>query len=217
MTGASILLTRDAPPKESFNQIIAWVPPSEAMDGEAARVRIVALVGDALDRGFKAVGLANALTYRRRTAVAKTVFGDQALHRAEFTFTAPPCDERGVHCTIRIAVASEVPSISAPPEALGIGAGYAFGSSANAGIALEVLDTRELVHKKLARFPFVEALQEASRELPDWVYLYAAPQNASVFDPRQGKPVFLRAPVILHRGQVYPFIRGHAAPVPAQS
>lgn len=174
-------------------------------------------MGDALDRGLQGTSLAGQYEYRLRAETASTFGGPLTTHYAKFAIKSGVCLEAGVRCTVRVGVAHVQPEISSPPAALGLGPGYAFGPNASAGIAFNVLDTRPLQHRRLARYPFLEALTAASARLPPWIFIYIAAGNISYFDAQRREHVFLPFPIVLRQGEILPFVQGYRAPVPARS
>lgn len=202
----------------TYSRLIAWMPLSEADTAKAAAEKLDRVVQAKLAEVLSQVDLGTGYTVERGgkdvTAYRRGegLFGDFDPQRIDYRRTTfwikgGECDEPKVRCGYEITI-SPHPIQGFAPAFLG---GYpAWGYTRARGIpglAPSFSDRRDRRERYRARFPDMEVYRRLSAALPEWVYLYLAPQRVSSWDSQEQRLQFLPYPVVLNKGEPLFFVR----------
>ncbi len=219
LMGVGSLLTDEKLP-ESFSGIIAWMPKEMAADKTKAANIMSNMLEKATDKAVSEIKLPPDYT-----------FGEKFIKDKTYTYpiTGALC---GNEATCQYEVkgnASSTESLSpdflggAPAWAWGlwpssyiekITTGYLFKPKGKTGSATYVTYKKDAKFYEAgildsAVFPDLELYLKISENLPDWFFIYLAPQGpfTRVAFNNQGHFDFIHVPVILNQGKVFPFVK----------
>jgi hypothetical protein len=185
----------------STSRLIAWMPLSEADTAETAAEKLDQLVQVKLAEALAQVDLGPGY------AVQKAEMSVTGTRRTVFGINGGECDEPKVRCGYGVT-STPRPVQGFAPAFLG---GYpAWSYTRTSGIpTLEpsFRDNRSWRASFRAAFPDLEVFRRFSAALPDWVYLYLAPQRVSYWDEQQQRLQFLPYPLVLNQGEALFFVR----------
>lgn len=215
---ASALLSGPSPENASaVSHLLAWMPRSEAVDRQAARDKIDAIVQQALAEVLAETTLPGGVTVGRKewdttfTEAAPPLpirIPDRWPHRATaFPLHGGECDQPKVTCRYRIAIGIPPVEGYAPSFAGGFPAWFFDQLYGLPRIDRTFVDIRNGRERWEARFPDIEVYRKLSARLPAWVYLYLAPGQVSYLDEGTGKLALLPYPVVVNQGELLFFVR----------
>jgi hypothetical protein len=176
------------------NMVIAWMPADMAVDGVDARNQLNALAASALSEALSANNIPFSVE-RFDVDLSKTFADVPVIFRLETPACENICRAYTVGTSLPLALAQT-------PSFVGTGQSYAtlalrdYGTvewwRLSDGIPQSALSTDELILYK-----------EMSRNLPDWAFVYLAPNQwvSCVDDGCKAR----QYPVLLHRGVVHDF------------
>lgn len=185
----------------STSRVIAWMPLSEAETPDAAIGKLDQMVQARFAEVLSRVDLGEG--YSAQTAEKDT----GGYRRTTVMVKGGECDEPKVRCAYGLTSLPR-PVQGFAPAFLG---GYpAWSYTRTSGIPIlepSFRDHRSWRASFRATFPDLEVYRRLSAALPDWVYLYLAPQRVSYWNEQQQRLQFLPYPVVLNRGEALFFVR----------
>jgi len=193
---SGIFGTRDPDEKVWTSQIVAWMPKNGAQSPADARDKVNLLLWNALSQAIDEIPFPPAYSVEKRTWVN---YGGMTERFA--SLRGGDCGEKRVQCRMDLIV-HRMPVEVAAPRILGGFPAYGFASPFQA----THIDRRGFGGKVTAIFPDLAVYQRASALLPEWVYLYVAPDKVAYDDDKVGR-VLLPYPIVLNQGKFLYFVK----------
>lgn len=220
--GAADLLT-NVKDTESFSGIIAWMPKEMAGAQEEAAQLMTSILEKATDDAVTATTLPLGYGFGEKIVRNKTQF--------IYPITGELC-ENDARCQYTVS-GNENSSETLAPNFLGGSPSWAWGlwyesglrklkgfnykprgSTGGASYVTKKKDAKfyEVDAFYTAVFPDLEFYMKVSENLPEWFFIYLAPPSVStrVSYFNEGRYDFIKVPLILNQGKVYPFIKPKA-------
>ena len=215
--GLGLLATLGRPrtiPLEMTSQALVWAPIDSGAGEEPIELYWLDRVATAIFEA-RAATLPSGYTQASEPDIRRLTYGRNLIEQInevdlgyarqlEVRIEGADCDPEAIRCSdrLRTSVPSFFGNVAAPD--------YLNDDQPRTLVAIFLSPTfqeytgfRNLFHP---RFDDIQTLVRASEALPDSVYFYIAPSRMAYFNPETNIHELVRAPLIIHQGQIYPFV-----------
>ncbi len=203
------------------SKLLVWMPRSEAATADEAWQKLNTLVQHELAAVLAETPLPSGYTlekedrqvtgYRPGISFAPTPYKST---QAIWHIRGGDCDQPKVQCGYEVRLRLPPVERTAPAVLGGYPAWTYIRTEGMIEIPSSFTDHREFRAKTRAMFPDMEVLRKLSMRLPNWAFIYVAPNAMGYSDKASGKPVLLRFPVVLNKGEPLYFVRGATGVAP---
>jgi hypothetical protein len=186
--------------------IVGWAPADFADTPEEAREKFWSRITEAFEDAIASVRpAASERSYRQ---YAKTPRGDEALDFYEASWSEAACVEMAEgRCLLRLlSGAGAPPKLEEEPAALGGGQAWAFTHHEGMVAFDPVAEDDAFFKRYYAAMDDLSIYIEASKRLPEWVFIYVAPLRAGF--QAEDRPRLYPAPIVLNQGRAHYFVEG---------